>query len=285
MQASTRILDVARRVLPLIVRRRCTDERQLTVDSKQTRPGPDSPQNVAGQADAAPPLDIARLAHELRTPLGAISVLAEIMRDERLGALGNQRYRAYATDIHESAAHANAVLAAYLDSAGSTNPTGGPMAFAELDPGAIVAGAVSALEPLAQQAGVALSAQVAPGLPHVIADQRSIRQMLNNLIANALRFTPPGGSVAVAVGYEAGAAVTITIADNGDGMTPAELARLRSGDAAPAAFRRRSGGSGQGLPLVRALADANGARLAIDSVLGQGTTVSIVLPHNRVVPV
>ncbi len=231
--------------------------------------------------DQDAPLDVARLAHELRTPLSAISVLSEMIKDERLGPLGNSRYCGYAADIHESVAHANAVLAAFLESADSARATGGPMEFAELDLAPIVRGIVSAMEPVAARAGVALSADIGDGLPHVIADRRSVRQILNNLLANAVRFTPPGGSVVVALAYAPGDGVTISVSDTGDGMALAELSRLRRGEPA----QRRSGSSGLGLPLVRALAAANGGALSIDSQLGVGTRIAVVLPQNRVVPV
>jgi two-component system cell cycle sensor histidine kinase PleC len=229
-------------------------------------------------------LDVARLAHELRTPLSAISVLAEMMKDERLGPLGNPRYRGYAADIHESVAHANAVLAAFLESA-AAQATGGPMAFAELDLAPIVRGIVSALEPVAAKGGVALSTAVGDGLPHVIADSRSVRQILNNLLANALRFTPPGGQVVVALSYVAAGGVTMSVTDTGDGMMPGELERLRAGQLGHLTARRRSGRSGLGLPLVRALAAANGGVLSIESALGAGTRVVVAFPQNRVVPV
>jgi signal transduction histidine kinase len=212
-------------------------------------------------------------------------MLSEIMRDERLGPLGSSRYRAYASDIYESAAHANAVLAAFLDPAGIGRPTGAPLEFVELDLVVLVASHVSALVPVAERAGVALSGQLTEGLPRVIADRRSVRQMLNNLISNALKYTPPGGGVVVTVNYAAGGPVTIEVADTGDGISPAELDQIRSGGAGSDALRRRSGGTGIGLPLVRALAAAGGAAFDIDSRLGRGTTVTIAFPHDRVVPV
>ena len=232
----------------------------------------------------APEIDVARLAHELRTPLAAIAVLSEMMRDERLGALGNARYLAYAADIHESAAHANTVLAAFLDTGAADRGTGGPLEFVELDIAQLTQATVSALAPIEDRAGVALVLRTCRGLPRVIADRRSMRQMLNNLIANALKYTPPCGEVAVALSYAPGGPVVIEIADTGDGMTPVELERAR-GSGGAEAMRRRSGGTGIGLPLVRALAAACGATVSLDSRLGNGTRATIAFAHNRVVPV
>lgn len=244
-----------------------------------SRPGSSSP---AGGAASGP--DLARLVHELRTPLGAISVLAEILRDEKLGPLGSARYRGYAADLHQSAAHANAVLQAFLDPSPADEATGGPMEFAEIDLRELIGGVVSALTPLAEQAGVSLHV-LAGALPHIIADRRSIRQMLNNLIANALKFTPPGGRVEASASYAPGGPVVVEVADTGDGMSESELVRARTGQRAPEALRRRAGGSGIGLPMVRVLAAANGASFDIDSALGQGTRARLTFPHDRVVPV
>jgi signal transduction histidine kinase len=234
--------------------------------------------------------DLARLAHELRTPLGAIAALAEIMRDERLGPLGGQRYRSYAADIHDSAAHAMSILAALLENGGRSQASVGadalpPMDFVDLDIGELASGTISALKPLADRAGVRLDLEAAPALPRLIADRRSLRQVINNLVSNALKFTPPGGRVVVSISHLTNGPVMLEVADNGDGMTAEELERARAGAVAPAAIRRRSGGTGFGLPLVRSYAAASGATLAIDSALGEGTRVTIAFASDRVLPV
>jgi signal transduction histidine kinase len=253
-------------------------------------PQPDRQSAVGGSAEPAPEtaarrIDVARLAHELRTPLGAIAVLAEILRDERLGPLGSERYRAYAADIHRSAAHANTVLAAFLDQESATGEDGGPLEFAELDLAGVTAGGVSALTAVAERAGVRLSARIPAGLPHVIADRRSLLQILNNLISNALKFTPPGGLIEVSLAYAPGGPVVMEVADTGDGMSEAELDRVRGHGARTAAFGRRSGGTGIGIPLVRTLATASGASFVVESSLGKGTRARISFPHDHVVPV
>jgi signal transduction histidine kinase len=234
--------------------------------------------------------DLARLAHELRTPLGAIAALAEIMRDERLGPLGERRYRSYAADIHDSAAHAMSILAAFLEGGATSHFTRGqdappPMDFVDLDIGELAKGAISSLKPLADRAGVRLDLEIAPMLPRLIADRRSLRQIINNLVSNALKFTPPRGQVVVSVSHQSTGPIMLEVADTGDGMTAAELERARSGAVAPASIRRRSGGTGFGLPLVRSLAAASGATLAIDSAPGKGTRVTLAFASDRVLPV
>lgn len=245
-------------------------------------------QQGAGAAAAEPErerrlVDVAKLAHELRTPLSAIAVLAEIMRDEQLGPLGTARYRDYAADILACAKQADGVLASFVEPA--ADRPAGALSFTEIDPADLVAVTVSTLAPLSSRNGVALRLVVPAGLPRIIADSRCIRQMLDNLIANAMKFTPPGGEISVSVGYVAGEPVRIEVADTGDGMTPAELQRARAIEAAPEPLRRRSGGTGFGLPMVRALATASGATLEIDSAVGMGTRVTIAFAYDRVVPV
>lgn len=259
-------------------------DRPGTRDPDVKQPVETSAETPASPACGPGGIDIARLAHELRTPLSAITVLAEIMRDERLGALGSARYRSYAADIFDSAAHANSVLASFLDAkVGDGNS--GALVFVVLDLADLVRSTVSALEPLAERSGVTLRSAIDPNLPHLIGDRRSLRQILNNLIANALRFTPPGGEVVVGVAYVVGGPVRIEVADTGDGMNESELTRARVGEGVPDSLRRRSGGTGFGLPLVRAMAAAAGAAVEIDSVPRQGTRVGILFPHERVVPV
>ncbi len=228
-------------------------------------------------------VDVARLSHELRTPLSAIAALSEIMRDERLGPIGAPHYRGYAADIHESARHALRIVAAYVEA--GTSSADLALDFVELAPGDLVTGCVSTLVPLAERAGVRLASSVPDHLPRLIADRRALRQILDNLLANAIRFTPPGGSVSIRLVCVPPGPLRLEISDTGDGMTDAELARARAGLVAPEPFRRRSGGSGIGLPLVRALTLALGATLAIDSRLREGTRVTVDFPPDRLLPV
>lgn len=256
-------------------------EARVAVTERSTAEGP----RVAGSAVEGAGVDVRRLAHELRTPLSAISTMSEIIRDERLGPISAERYRSYAAGIHESAGHAMNVLESFLEPGSALRPTGLPTEFEELDVGDAVASAAEALRPLAERAGVELALARPDRLPHLIADRRSLRQIVDNLVSNALKATPPGGRIEVRVTYEAGGPVSIVVADTGDGMTVAELDRARAGARAPAPLRRRSGGSGYGLPLVHALAAACGGQIGVESEARRGTRVTISFPHDRVIPV
>ena len=237
-------------------------------------------------------IDHAKLAHELRTPLSAIASLAEIMHDERLGAMGNSRYKSYAGDIHASARHALSVIAAMLSAEpATTDPEAGstrvasdaPLDFTELDVLAVISECVGSLTPIAEQAGLTLTVAAGARMPRLIADRRTLKQILLNLLSNAIKFTPRSGSVTVATSYVLAGPVRIEVCDTGCGMSDAEIGRVFTTE--PGAGVRDGERSGFGLPLGVALADANGASVAIGSVPGHGTRVSVIFDKDRVVPV
>jgi hypothetical protein len=247
----------------------------------------------------------AGLAHELMTPLSAIAAAAEIMKDQRFGPLGTARYVGYATDIHASAQHALGVIERMLGNAegdladttgGALVSPAGTLNFAEIDAGAMLETSVSQVAPLAERAGVALTLELAPRLPRVVADATSLRQIVFNLLTNALKFTERGGRVTVAARYNGDGPLRIAITDTGRGMSRREVEGLRGGQV-PRPERRGgtrasaggsagvSAGLGLGLPLVRALAAANGAELVIESEPGRGTSACVVFGKDRVIPV
>jgi signal transduction histidine kinase len=233
-----------------------------------------------------PPSLRSRLAHELKTPMSAIVAAAEIMKDQRFGPLGTPRYLGYAMDIHASAQHALSVIERMLgdgSAAAPEQPT--TLEFTELDAGEVLKTSVSQVMPLANQAGISLALDVAPRLPHIIADATSLRQIVLNLLTNSLKFTDRGGSVTVAARYSLDGPLAIEVRDTGHGMTQHEIAQSLAPYGGASGVRREGGGLGIGLPLVRALAEANGAQLLIASTPGEGTCASVVFGRDRVVPV
>lgn len=218
--------------------------------------------------------DMARLAHELRTPLAAIVALAEVMRDERLGAMGNARYLGYAGDIMASAQHALEVLSASLEK----GPRAGgseELPRAACDVNAIVAACASQLRPLAEREGVRLATMLAAQMPKITLNERALRQILINLVSNALRHTPRGGEITLVTGHRLEREARIEVRDTGSGMAAAEIEAALSGRLAPGRAPDAGGSMGLGLPLVKALAEANGARLTIDSRPGAGTRIAL----------
>jgi signal transduction histidine kinase len=244
--------------------------------SAQSRPSVERPQ-VARDA---------WLAHELRTPISAVIAYAEILKDEHFGPLASARYKGYARDIYESARHALGVVDSLLrgDPTRSLVP---PLAMAELEPQRVVEGCLTVVRPLAERAGLRLCVELAPRLPRVVADELSLKQMLLNLLANAIKFARPGDRVTMRVACD-GARLDICVADTGPGMAaegvPAPWAHPSSGAAkGDGAALLWPAGLGLGLPLTRALAAANGALFSIVSAPGEGTRATISFGADRIV--
>jgi signal transduction histidine kinase len=223
-----------------------------------------------------------RLAHELRTPLSAVIAYAEVLKDEHFGPMANGRYRDYARSIYDSARHALGVVDGMIGRAADKADTP-EFAFRDLDPGEIVASCLNVARPLAADAGMQLGAEVCPGAPRIVADEVSLKQMLLNLLTNAIKFARAGDEVTVRVSYEPGGPLCIAVADTGPGMNEPPLAL--HGGRGRMIPGLRDAGRGIGLPLTRALAEANGASLLIDSAPERGTQVTIAFGKERVVPV
>ena len=232
------------------------------------------------------PSALATLAHELRTPLSAIVSLAEIMRDERLGAMGNARYKAYAGDIHDSALHTLDLVHAMVEGEGDASPGNREHRdFDEVDLSAIAQSCGLAMGPVAARAGIEIETALCQSVLLVLANARAIRQMIFNLLSNALRYTPHGGLITIVTRAIAGQKAQLEVTDTGTGMSQTEITRIL----APAGSSRANmaslngSGAGIGLPLVRQLADAHGAVLEIKSDPQIGTQVTITFASNTVI--
>lgn len=228
---------------------------------------------------------LARLAHELKTPLSAIVAAAEIMRDARFGPIGDPRYQGYAAGIYDSAHHALGVINAMLGTATGDGDLRDGVAFAELDLNEIVAQVALSVKALLEAAGLTITHHLEPGLPHVIADPVTVRQMLLNLVTNAMRATLSGGTIVLATTYELAGPVHLAVTDTGSGMQAADIARALDPTRQADFELRASGGLGLGYPLILSLAQLNGATIGITSKPGQGTAVRITFGANRVIPV
>lgn len=235
----------------------------------------------------------ANLAHELKTPLSAIAAAAEIMKDQRFGPLGADRYVGYANDIHGSAQHVLGVIERMLAEGRGADPLAltRDLDFAEIDAGQLLEALVSQVAPLAAQAEIGLTLDLPPRLPHVVADATSLRQILFNLLTNALKFTGRGGRVTAGAHYDIDGPLTLVIADTGPGMSRPDIDRVLKPTAGgptrkpETPLRSSRSGLGLGLPIVQALSEANGAELRIESAPGSGTSASIVFRKERIIPV
>ena len=225
---------------------------------------------------------LANISHELRTPLNAILGFSEVMRSQRFGALANQKYLGYANDIHESGEHLLSLINDLLDlskvEAGKLE-----LNFTSVNIAGLIDQCLGVLQEHAAAAQVVLRKNIPAGLPNVVADQRSVKQILLNLISNAVKFTDPGGQVIVSARLARTGELMVSVKDTGIGMSEAELkAAVQPFKRIESAGREQVPGTGLGLPLSRALAEANRASFAISSERRKGTLVEITFPTTRV---
>jgi signal transduction histidine kinase len=235
---------------------------------------------AAESADANKSEFLARISHEIRTPMNAIIGFADVMRNETFGPVGNDRYKGYVNDIHASGLHVVSLVNDLLDlskvAAGKLDLT-----FGSVDINQAVSESVSMIQPQANAGKIIVRMQLAPKMPPVVADERSLRQIMLNLLSNAARFTEPGGQVVVTTALTEKGEAAIRVRDTGIGMSADEMAR------AIEPFRqvpgpKAQGGTGLGLPLTKALAEANRAAFTLSSEPGKGTLAEIVFPATRV---
>ncbi|MUO82311.1 PAS domain S-box protein [Agrobacterium vitis] len=226
---------------------------------------------------------LARVSHEIRTPLNAIIGFADIMADERFGPIGHGRYAEYAADIGRSGRHVLDIVNDLLDiskiEAGEMD-----LDFIAVGLNETVSEAVAIVQPQANGQRVIIRTALSQSVPNVVADMRSIKQIVLNILSNAIRFTPSGGQIIVSTNYEPNGSVTLRIRDTGIGMTRAELEQAMKPfrQVSPGGARLRGDGTGLGLPLTKAMVDANRASFAIQSTPNEGTLVEITFPSPRV---
>ncbi|MCH9808693.1 MAG: hypothetical protein K0U74_13255 [Alphaproteobacteria bacterium] len=225
---------------------------------------------------------IQKLAHELKTPIAAIVAASEVMRDEQLGPIGDDRYKRYAADIHDSAKLMLAIIDRMMEQ--RTRDTGQQrLEFTELDPGELLHATISTMLPLAERAGLRLKL-VEPGeqLPRIVADRLTLQQILINLVTNALKFTPRGGEITTTADFRQDGTLAILVKDTGRGMSQEDIEHALEGRMVEGR-QRDGGGLGVGLPLVKTLAEGNGASFHITSQPEKGTTAAVIFPNDRVV--
>ena len=233
--------------------------------------------DAAESASRAKTQFLATMSHELRTPLNAIIGFADILKRELFGAIGEDRYRDYARLIHESGDHLLSVVNEILD---MSKIEAGKYALVT-EPFAVAPFVDSCAELMMHQASeksIVLSHGVERGLPDLTADRRACKQMLLNLLSNALKFTEPGGEVKISVSASDGF-IRLQVADNGIGIAPDDLASLGNPFVqVETNYARKFEGAGLGLCVVKGLAHLHGGTLDIDSEVGVGTVVTISLP-------
>ena len=204
------------------------------------------------------------------------------MREEKIGPLPSERYRGYVDDIHASGEHLLSLINDLLDlskiEAGKQDPE-----FVSVDLKEIIKQSVSLMQPHANRERVIIRSSVSEGLPTLLADKRNLHQILLNLLSNAVKFTKPGGQVIVTANLDEDGAIQLVVRDTGIGMSSEEIARaLEPFNQISNPELEQEPGTGLGLPLTKALAEANKARFHIESDRETGTMVQITFPKTQV---
>jgi len=225
---------------------------------------------------------LARISHEIRTPLNAIIGFSELIINESFGPIGTERYRDYLRDISRSGNHVLDLVNDLLDiskiEAGEQE-----MNYEAVSLNDVLGEAVAMMQPQANRERVIIRSSFASRLPDVVADLRSVKQIALNLLSNAVRYTPAGGQVILSTALEPDGGIAIRVRDTGIGMTASEIDQaLKPFKRVNALKRSHREGTGLGLPLTKAMVEANRARFAISSKPGEGTLVEIDFPPTRV---
>lgn len=225
---------------------------------------------------------LAKISHEIRTPLNAIIGFSEVMIEERFGPINNSRYRDYLRDIHVSGSHLMSLINDLLDlskiEAGKLE-----LSFESVSANETIQECVALMQPQANRERIIIRTSLSSEVPNIVIDPRSLRQILLNLLSNAIKFTQAGGQVIVSTGIEDQGEVVIRIRDTGVGMSEKDVETALMPFRQLTTSGQSSGeGTGLGLPLTKALVEANRALFSIDSALDQGTLVKITIPTTRV---
>lgn len=232
----------------------------------------------AEEASRAKSEFLANMSHEIRTPLNAILGFSDSMRQEILGPLGCEKYREYARAIHSSGLHlldlVNDVLDLSKIEAGRYTLSRGVFDLSE-----VISNCIQITREAVSRKIIVVAEEVQPDLPMVFADARAIKQVILNLLSNAVKYSEEGGRVAVAASAD-GADIRLSVADVGIGIADTEIEMLTE-----AFFQGRTDqayltneGTGLGLAITDSLVKMHGGSLHIESTMGVGTTVSVLLP-------
>ena len=224
---------------------------------------------------------LSRMSHEIREPLNAIIGFSDVMIEERFGRIENERYREYLKDINRSGIHVLDLVNDLLDiskiEAGKLE-----LSYEAVDLNQLAAETIALLQPQANNKRILIRTSLSRAVPKVVADARSIRQIILNLVSNAINHSPQNSQVIVSTTYEENSEVGLRIRDTGKGMNKEQLARALEPFSQVGDDRHNGGGTGLGLPLTKALVEANRAYFELESTPGEGTIAHIQFPSQRV---
>lgn len=223
---------------------------------------------------------LATMSHELRTPLNAIIGFSQVMAGEMLGPITTHKYVGYARDVLASAEHLLGIINDILD---VSKLEAGRLELAEetIELDGLIADVLRLVEAKARAGEMRLDLRSEGTIPRLIADPRKVKQIVLNVVSNAVKFSHPGGEIEIVLRLRGGG-IAVAIVDHGIGMDAQEvaLASTRFGQVA-SSLSRRHAGTGLGLPLAIGLVELHGGQLTIESTKGSGTTVTIAFPPDR----
>jgi two-component system cell cycle sensor histidine kinase PleC len=258
------------------------DKDHLIAELETANATSDEARRRAEAANLAKSRFLATMSHELRTPLNAILGFSEIMKDEVLGRMHNKNYRSYAHDIHGSGQHLLNLINEILDlsriEAGRHELHEEPLFLDD-----VVEECGSMMKVRADAKSITLQHTHEADLPRVWADERAIRQVVLNLVSNAVKFTPVGGDVRIMVGTTPEGGQYVSIRDSGPGIPEDEIPTvLEAFGQGSHAIKSAEPGTGLGLSIVQALVSMHDGRFALKSRPGEGTEVTVTLPRARI---
>ena len=262
---------------------RLEQERGSLIDSLKTaKAQSDSARERAETASRAKSAFLANMSHELRTPLNAILGFSEIINTKAMGPGVSDQYSEYAGHIHGSGRHLLSLINDILDLA---KIEAGKLVLREVDVDLrrLLDEAVTMFGAQATASGIVLSIDAASSCPYVRGDERALRQIFVNLLSNAVKFTPPAGHVTAFINLLPDGSLAFGVVDTGVGIAKEEHEKVFEsfGQGRHDAVVSDSG-TGLGLPIVRGLAEAHGARVTLHSVPNEGTRVTVIMPKERV---
>ncbi|MGE3622295.1 MAG: PAS domain-containing sensor histidine kinase [Bdellovibrionales bacterium] len=226
---------------------------------------------------------LANMSHELRTPLNAIIGFSEIIREQMFGPVGQPQYVEYARDIYDSGELLLSLINDILD---MSKIEAGKRALLEsvIDIERVVQSVVRLVASRAKMGKLRLTVTVPKDLPNLRGEEKALKQVLTNLLTNAIKFTPEGGAVSLEARMDEEGRMCIAIKDSGIGIAPEDMpVALAPFGQIESALSRKTQGTGLGLPLTKALVELHGGTLDLQSKIGAGTSVTVVLPAERVV--
>jgi two-component system cell cycle sensor histidine kinase PleC len=254
----------------------------LFVELETAKANSDEARRRAEEANLAKSRFLATMSHELRTPLNAILGFSEVMKDEIFGPHATAAYRDYAGDIHGSGQHLLQLINEILDL--SRIEAGRYELHEEAVQLAWIVGECSHMLNLRAKAkNQTLLEFIDPSLPRIWADERAVRQIVLNVLSNAIKFTPPGGEITIKVGWTSSGGQYLSVKDTGPGIPDEEIPVVMSSfGRGSLAIKTAEQGSGLGLPIVKGLVDIHNGGFQLKSKPREGTEVIVTFPAIRV---